>query len=60
MSQLVEKLFVLKRSNSVLNGGGMILNAITSVALFKEKLSVKKWIGIAIGLVAMLLLVVEL
>ena len=44
----------------MLNGGGMILNAITSVALFKEKLSVKKWIGIAIGLVAMLLLVVEL
>ena len=40
----------------VVNGGGLVLTSIASWLLFKEKLSLKKWIGIFIGIVAVLLL----
>ena len=36
--------------------GSLMLTSIVSVLIFKEKLSAKKWIGIAIGAVAILLL----
>ena len=40
----------------VVNGGGLVLTSIASWILFKEALSFKKWIGIFIGIVAVLLL----
>ena len=40
----------------VVNGGGMILSTITSLLLFKEKFSIQKWGGIAIGVVAVILI----
>jgi drug/metabolite transporter (DMT)-like permease len=40
----------------VVNGGGLVLASLASYIVFKEKLSLKKWIGILIGIVAVLLL----
>ena len=40
----------------VVNVGGLVLAAVASHIIFKEKLSPKKWIGILIGIVAVLLL----
>ena len=40
----------------VVNGGGMMLSTIASLIIFKEKLTVQKWIGIAIGIVAVILI----
>lgn len=40
----------------VVNGSNLILTAIASVILFKEKLSIKKWIGFFIGIIAVILL----
>lgn len=40
----------------MVNGGGLILNVLTSALLFKEKLSVKQTIGVLLGIMATLLL----
>ena len=40
----------------IVNGGGMILSAITSLFLFKEKFTAEKWIGISLGIVAVVLI----
>jgi drug/metabolite transporter (DMT)-like permease len=40
----------------ILNGGGVALATIASLLVFKEKLSLKQWIGIAIGAIAIILL----
>jgi len=40
----------------VVNGGGMILSALASLIIFKEKLTTQKWIGIAIAVVAVILI----
>ena len=40
----------------VVNGGGLILITIASVVFFKEKLTVRQWIGMAFGIAATLLL----
>lgn len=40
----------------LLNGGGAVLTTTFSVLLFKEKLSVKQWIGAFIGIAAIVLL----
>ena len=40
----------------VVNGGNLILTTISSILIFKEKLSLQKWIGIAIGIIAVILL----
>lgn len=36
----------------LVNGGGLILTTLFSVVIFKERLSVKQWIGLAVGFVA--------
>ena len=43
----------------VVNGGGLLLNAIASVVVFREHLGVKKWVGIGIGILALLLLIIK-
>ena len=40
----------------IVNGGGMILSTLTSLLVFKEKFNVQKCIGIAIGVIAVVLL----
>ena len=40
----------------VVNGGGMILSALASLIIFREKLTIQKWVGIAIGIVAVILI----
>jgi drug/metabolite transporter (DMT)-like permease len=40
----------------IVNGGGLILTTLSALILFKEKLSVKRWIGIIFGIVAVILL----
>lgn len=40
----------------IVNGGGMILSTVTSLLVFKEKFNVQKCIGIAIGVIAVVLL----
>lgn len=40
----------------VVNGGGLILITIASLVFFKEKLTVRQWIGMAFGIAATLLL----
>ena len=40
----------------VVNGGGIILSTLTSIFLFKEKLSLQKCLGIAVGVIAVVLL----
>lgn len=40
----------------VVNGVGLILTTICAVIIFKEKLSLKQWLGLVIGIVSVLLL----
>lgn len=40
----------------VVNGGGLILSTISSLVFFKEKPTVRQWIGMVIGIVAVVLL----
>ncbi len=40
----------------LVNGGGLVLTTITALIVFKEKLSIKRWIGVLVGLVAVILL----
>lgn len=40
----------------VVNGGGMILSTIASLIIFKEKLGIQRYLGIAIGVVAVVLI----
>lgn len=40
----------------VVNGGGMILSAIASLLIFKEKFTLQKWLGIAIGIISVILI----
>ena len=40
----------------VVNVGGMLLSALSSFLLFKERLSLQKWLGIFVGIVAVVLL----
>lgn len=40
----------------IVNGGGLVLATITSIFLFKEKLSKLQWIGISSGIIAILFL----
>ena len=37
------------------NGGGLILTTLCSVIIFKERLSLKQWIGIAVGILSVVL-----
>ena len=41
---------------SIVNGGGLVLTTLAAVLLFKEKLSVKQWIGVAVGTASVVLL----
>ncbi len=38
------------------NGGGLVLTLLASIAIFKEKLSAKQWVGMALGIVSVILL----
>jgi drug/metabolite transporter (DMT)-like permease len=40
----------------IVNGGGLILITAASVVLFREKLTARQWLGLALGIVATLLL----
>lgn len=40
----------------VANGGGLILVTLCAVVLYREKLSVKQWAGIAVGIISVVLL----
>ena len=40
----------------IVNGGGLTLATITSIFLFKEKLTPKQWIGIICGITAIIFL----
>ena len=40
----------------VVNGGGLILSTLAAVVFFKERLAKKQWIGILLGIVAVLML----
>ena len=40
----------------VVNGGGLILTTLSATLLFRERLSGKQWIGMAIGTLAVILL----
>jgi multidrug transporter EmrE-like cation transporter len=40
----------------VVNGGALVLSSLAAVLIFREKLSVKRWIGVAIGTVSVILL----
>ena len=40
----------------VVNGGGMILSAVASLIIFKEKFGLQKWLGIIIGILAVILI----
>lgn len=40
----------------VVNGGGLILTSLAAFIVFKEKLSLQKWIGLIIGIIAVVLL----
>ena len=40
----------------VVNGGGLVLATLASLILFKEKLSVKRWFGVVLGIVSVVLL----
>ena len=43
----------------VVNGGGLILSALSGIILFRETFSAKRWTGLAIGTCAILLLCLE-
>ncbi len=40
----------------LINGGGLVLTTLFSIIIFKEKLTLKRWIGVLVGLVAVILL----
>ena len=40
----------------LVNGGGLILTTLSALVIFREKLSVKQWIGMAFGVAAVFLL----
>ncbi len=40
----------------IVNGGGLILVTLCAVVLYREKLSVKQWAGIAVGIISVVLL----
>lgn len=40
----------------VLNGGGLVLTTVTALAFFRERLTVKRWVGLAIGIAAVVFL----
>lgn len=40
----------------IVNGGGLILTTVASIIFFKEKLTVRQWIGLGLGIAATLLL----
>ena len=40
----------------IVNGGGLILVTLCAVVLYREKLSVKQWVGIAVGIISVVLL----
>ena len=40
----------------IVNGGGLMLTTLAATLIFKERLSKKQWLGLAIGLVAVILL----
>ncbi len=40
----------------VVNGGGLVLSSVAAVVIFREKLSIKQWIGISVGIVSVVLL----
>ena len=40
----------------IVNGGGLVLSTAASVLLFREKLGVRQWIGLAMGTVSVLML----
>lgn len=40
----------------IVNGGGLILTTLSALILFREKLSAKRWIGIILGIIAVILL----
>lgn len=40
----------------LINGGGIILTALMGKIIFREKVSIRKWIGIAIGIVAIVVI----
>lgn len=40
----------------VVNGGGLLMTTIVAIVFFREKLSKKQWLGLIVGIVAILLL----
>ena len=40
----------------VVNGGGLVLTTVSAFIIFRERFSVKQWIGIALGIVAVVFL----
>ena len=40
----------------VVNGGGLMLTTVAATVVFRERLSLKQWIGLAIGLISVILL----
>ncbi len=40
----------------IVNGGGLLLATLAAVVLFRERLSKKQWIGVAFGIIAVVLL----
>jgi drug/metabolite transporter (DMT)-like permease len=40
----------------IVNGGGLVLTTIAAVLLFKEKLTKRQWLGVAIGILSVLFL----
>ena len=40
----------------IVNGGGLVLTTIAALVIFKERLTLKQWIGIGIGIVSVVLL----
>ena len=44
----------------VVNGGGLILSLLAAVLLFRERLPLRKWIGIGVGFAAILCLCIQI
>lgn len=40
----------------IVNGGGLVLTTLAAVLLFKERLSVKQWMGVAFGIISVVFL----
>jgi drug/metabolite transporter (DMT)-like permease len=40
----------------IVNGGGLVLTTLAAVILFKEKLSIKQWIGVVLGIASVVFL----